>query len=77
MVGECRARDPDFEFDFPREPLEQALDPLASALVASTKAKLRILAERSPPERCALLLAQLAYERIIFQQRLSTHHVLH
>jgi Lon protease-like protein len=77
FVGDFRAKHPDFDFDFPEGPLEQALNPLASALVASTEARQRILAERSPQERCSLLLEQLAHQRAILQRQPGAQRILH
>lgn len=77
FVSEFRARNPDFEFELPQGPIEQALGPIASFLVASTEAKRAILEERSPAERCTRLLEQLAQQRAILQQQPGARRVLH
>ena len=76
FVADFRARTPDFEFELPEGPFEQQLNAIASQLVASPDAKQRILEERSPVERCARILEQLAAQRATLQQQPGARRVL-
>jgi ATP-dependent Lon protease len=76
FVTEFRVRNPGFEFELEEAPLELQLYPIASQLIASPEARLQLLQERSPSERCLRLIEQLAAQRAILRQQPGAQRVL-
>lgn len=68
FLRDFRIKNPSFEFESSDGPFEQQIAHIASQLVASPEAKQRILEARSAPERCALLIEQLAGQRSVLQR---------